>query len=169
MRPTFNPIIVNNKSYGYFAAKEIPITLGILLLLQISAGLMLIIFHYKDGFISNIKSLGLVIILLVLQWYLLLIPFLILLVLVFKILDKIRLPQYSFIIIAIILYLIYFTLVYGGNFWQLHCYRYCNFSQWFDSERKDLFFNFFTLLALVYFTFKILKFRTGGQTEIPIS
>lgn len=136
---------------GVHVAKMILRALSLLLALQFLAGFTTISFSNNER-LFELNSLFIVILLLIFKWYIWLIPYCLLVFFINKIYSQQRYPTYCYRCTYILVYIIYFGLVYRGSFWQLHCiYDKCTFTEWFDSEKRDLFFNLFALISLIYY------------------
>jgi hypothetical protein len=151
-------MIMNNKINNSYIIQKVTFPLVLLFGLQLLTGIFLTIFFYKGSFHHEIKSLGIVILLVVVTWYIWLIPFYTILWVGYGIYKFKKLNPGYFILFSLLFYLLYFTLVYRDNFWQMSCFSMdCSLPEWFAGERMDLFFNEFTLLINIYYCIRLFK------------
>lgn len=136
--------------------------LCVLLILQLLFGFGLIVANCCNSILSDLTSLAIVIILFIFGVYIWLIPFYFLLLFIRGIYKRKQYPSFYFIVTSLIIYLLYFSWIYRGMFWQLSCLiTQCSFSEWLTSERIDYFFNIFSLLSVIYFITNILRLKTN--------
>lgn len=138
--------------------QKVTFPLVLLFGLQLISGILLIVFFYNDSFYHEIKSLAIVILMAIISWYIWLIPFYTILWIGYRIYTLNKLHLVYFILFSLSFYLVYFTLIYRDNFWQLFCFSTnCSLSDWFKAEKQDLFFNVFTLFINIYFCVSLFK------------
>jgi hypothetical protein len=138
--------------------QKVTFPLVLLFALQLLTGIFLTIFFYKGSFHHEFKSLGIVILLVVVTWYIWLIPFYTILWMGYGIYKLNKLHVGYFVLFSLLFYLLYFTFVFRDNFWQMSCFSMnCSLPEWLAGERQDLFFNEFTLFINVYFCIRLFK------------